>query len=82
MRQLADRIAVVTGSASGIGRATALALAREGCDLALADVDEVGMAETASKVRELDGPTAGDHSLTLIFAALMTGAHFSISVLR
>jgi NAD(P)-dependent dehydrogenase (short-subunit alcohol dehydrogenase family) len=53
MRQLADRIAVVTGSASGIGRATALALAREGCNLALADVDEVGMAETAAKVREV-----------------------------
>lgn len=53
MRQLADRIAVITGSASGIGRATAVALAREGCNLALADVDEVGMAETATQVREL-----------------------------
>ncbi|MFV8753523.1 SDR family NAD(P)-dependent oxidoreductase [Nannocystaceae bacterium ST9] len=53
MRKLADRVAVVTGSASGIGRATAILLAREGCDLALADVDEVGMAETAAQIREL-----------------------------
>src|SRR5262249_20731255 len=31
---------------------------------------------------ERNGVAAGDHSLTLILAALMTGAHFSISVLR
>ncbi len=40
-------VAVVTGAASGIGRATALALARRGCALALADRDADGLAETA-----------------------------------
>ena len=35
--RLADRIAVVTGAANGIGRASALRLAREGADLALVD---------------------------------------------
>jgi len=35
--RLADRIAVVTGAANGIGRASALRLAREGADLAVVD---------------------------------------------
>jgi short-subunit dehydrogenase len=44
IRQLNGRVAVVTGAASGIGRALALALANKGCDLALADIDEPGLA--------------------------------------
>jgi NAD(P)-dependent dehydrogenase (short-subunit alcohol dehydrogenase family) len=51
VRELAGRVAVVTGAASGIGRATAELLARRGCDLALVDVDEAGLGETASVVR-------------------------------
>jgi NAD(P)-dependent dehydrogenase (short-subunit alcohol dehydrogenase family) len=53
MRILTDRVAVVTGAASGIGRATAIALAREGCDLAISDVNELGLSETAAEVRAL-----------------------------
>jgi len=53
MRDLKDKVAVVTGAASGIGRATALALAGQGCDLAIADVNEAGLAETAEQVRAL-----------------------------
>jgi len=51
MKRLRDRVAVVTGAASGIGRATAIALAAEGCDLALSDVNEQGLTETANEVR-------------------------------
>ena len=40
--------AVVTGAASGIGRGTARALARRGCDLALADLNDAGLGETAA----------------------------------
>ena len=40
MKALAGKVALVTGAASGIGRATALALAREGSRLVLADVNE------------------------------------------
>lgn len=39
MRDMNGRVAVITGAASGIGRALAVALADEGCDLALVDID-------------------------------------------
>jgi len=49
--RLAGRTAVVTGAAGGIGRAVAAALARRGCHLALADIDEAGLAEAAERLR-------------------------------
>lgn len=52
--QLENRTAVVTGAASGIGRALALSLARRGCHLALADINEAGLAQTAERVAAPD----------------------------
>jgi NAD(P)-dependent dehydrogenase (short-subunit alcohol dehydrogenase family) len=51
---------LVTGAASGIGRAVALALAGEGAILHLTDIDETGLAETAQSAKELGAavPTA------------------------
>jgi NAD(P)-dependent dehydrogenase (short-subunit alcohol dehydrogenase family) len=46
-----DKVVMVTGAASGIGRATALALAREGATLSLSDVDEGGGTKTLEAVR-------------------------------
>jgi NAD(P)-dependent dehydrogenase (short-subunit alcohol dehydrogenase family) len=46
--RLNDRIAVITGAGGGIGRAIAASLARRGCHLALCDIDEHGLAETAA----------------------------------
>ena len=46
--RIAGCTAVVTGAASGIGRGIAQALAKRGCNLALADLNEVGLAETAA----------------------------------
>ena len=50
--RLKDRTAVVTGAASGIGRAIAVSLARRGCHLALADIDETGMSGTSELTRQ------------------------------
>lgn len=47
---LTDRVAVVTGAAQGIGRATALALARFGAHVALCDRKAEGLADTAAEV--------------------------------
>ncbi|HEY5980476.1 MAG TPA: SDR family NAD(P)-dependent oxidoreductase [Microlunatus sp.] len=45
------KVAVVTGAAAGIGRELAYGLGRRGCRLAISDVDETGLAETARIVR-------------------------------
>jgi len=52
MRRFEDRVALVTGAASGIGRACALRLAQEGARLALCDVQAEGLEETAKQARE------------------------------
>jgi meso-butanediol dehydrogenase / (S,S)-butanediol dehydrogenase / diacetyl reductase len=48
-----DRVALVTGAASGIGRATAVRLAEEGATLALTDVNLDGLEETAGACGDL-----------------------------
>ncbi|MFW6116469.1 MAG: SDR family NAD(P)-dependent oxidoreductase [bacterium] len=58
--RLRDRVAVITGGASGIGRATALVFAREGASTALFDLDEGRCADVASQVDAL-----GARALTL-----------------
>jgi NAD(P)-dependent dehydrogenase (short-subunit alcohol dehydrogenase family) len=53
LRELKDRVAAVTGGANGIGRAIALELGRAGMHVALADVDEAGMARVAAELEAL-----------------------------
>lgn len=48
MKDLNGKVAAVTGAASGIGRALAVALADAGCHLALCDVNEVELAATVA----------------------------------
>jgi NAD(P)-dependent dehydrogenase (short-subunit alcohol dehydrogenase family) len=53
--ELAGRVAFVTGAASGIGRITALAFAREGADVVVADIDQQGNQGTATMVEDRGG---------------------------
>jgi len=55
MGRLDDRVAIVTGAASGIGRASALLFAREGARVVVVDQNAEGVNETASLVRERGG---------------------------
>lgn len=50
MSRLAGRTALITGAASGIGAATALAFAREGASVMCADIDTDGAEATANAV--------------------------------
>jgi NAD(P)-dependent dehydrogenase (short-subunit alcohol dehydrogenase family) len=62
MKILKDKVAVVTGAGSGIGRATAIALGKEGCHLALADINQAGMEATAGDV-EGSGVRTSQHKV-------------------
>lgn len=50
---LSGRVAVISGAASGLGRASAIALAEHGADLLLADLNEAGMQKTADDIAVL-----------------------------
>lgn len=52
----ADTVAVVTGAASGIGQATAVALAANGLTVVGADIDEDGLRETVDLTADVDAP--------------------------
>lgn len=57
---LRGRVAVVTGAAKGIGRATALELARAGAWLAACDTDELELESTLAECRALGARTLGE----------------------
>lgn len=52
MNPFAHKTAVITGAASGIGRALALEFAKAGCNLALSDIDLEGLHETRSLIQQ------------------------------
>src|SRR6478609_6744034 len=61
MSTIAGKVAVITGAGSGIGRALAYELARRGAKLALSDVDNTGLAETARHARVIGADVHEQH---------------------
>ncbi|MDI6028515.1 SDR family oxidoreductase [Corticibacterium sp. UT-5YL-CI-8] len=78
-RQFSGKIAVVTGAGNGIGRASAIAYAKEGADLAIFDREKEALAETAEFVRaegvravEVVGDMTNLEEVTAAFAKART----------
>lgn len=53
MKNFSSKVAAITGAGSGIGRALAINLAQQGCELALSDIDSLGLEETVELTRRL-----------------------------
>jgi len=85
--RLKDRTAVVTGAGSGIGRAIAQSLAQRGCHLALADVSEAGLAETAGLLQRANVRITthrldvADREAVAAFPAVVAAAHGGAALL-
>lgn len=69
MRSVKDRKCLVTGAASGIGRATALLCAREGAELFLTDLDAKALDAVAGEIRAAGGRVAMARALDIADAA-------------
>ena len=74
LHPLKGRAIVVTGAASGIGRATALLLAASGARLALTDQDQDAGREICAKIRD-------DHKTDVVFATLDVTDHDAVAKL-
>jgi NAD(P)-dependent dehydrogenase (short-subunit alcohol dehydrogenase family) len=85
--RLKDRTAVVTGAGSGIGRAIAQSLAQRGCHLALADISEAGLAETAALVKSANLRVTShkldvtDREAVAAFPDIVAAAHGGVALL-
>jgi short-subunit dehydrogenase len=70
MRDLRNRVVVITGAAGGIGRALALAFAREGCALALVDIDAPGL-EDARRAATALGARVSIHTADVAYRRML-----------
>jgi NAD(P)-dependent dehydrogenase (short-subunit alcohol dehydrogenase family) len=72
--RLADKVALITGAGSGLGREMALLFAREGASVVVNDIDEEAGERTVSEIGEsalfLPGDVADDASVERMFAAV------------
>src|SRR5262245_18996602 len=87
MTAISGGAAAITGAASGIGRALARELAARGCDLALADRDEAGLASVVAELTK-SGRKVTTHRVDVselaqidAFAAAAIAAHPTLNIL-
>lgn len=87
MRELKGKVAVVTGAGHGIGRETALALAHQGCRLAICDVNEAALEGVRRELEQL-GATVTAHVVDVSdktqmasFASEVIAAHGEVQIL-
>jgi len=72
MRVARNTVCVITGAGGGIGQALALALAREGCALALADKDARNVATVAAEAKRTGASAVSTHAVDVADLAAMT----------
>jgi short-subunit dehydrogenase len=87
MRELKGKVAVVTGAGHGIGRETALALAHQGCPLAICDVNEAALEGVRHELEQL-GATVTAHVVDVSdktqmasFVSEVIAAHGEVQIL-
>lgn len=86
--QLQSNVAIVTGAASGIGRAIALRFAQEGAAVVIADINTTGAQETEARVRDAGGRALvvttdvrrGDETQAMVAAVVEQFGHVDILV--
>ena len=88
IKTLHNKKCFITGAASGIGRATALAAAAEGADLFLTDINQSGLEATVAEIRAAGGQVSAHRALDIseveavrTFSAEIHAAHGSMDVL-
>ena len=84
--RLANKVAIITGSASGMGQATAILFASEGASVVVTDINESAGAETVQTIRDAGGAaifvktdvTSESEVKTLVETALETFGHIDV----
>ena len=69
-----NKIAIVTGGAQGLGQAISQRLAREGCRVVIADVNEDGVNATAAAIAEETGRASSAMKVDVTQEAEVEGA--------
>jgi NAD(P)-dependent dehydrogenase (short-subunit alcohol dehydrogenase family) len=87
VRDLREKKCLITGAASGIGRATAVAASREGAELFLTDIQAELLQSAADEIRAAGGTVSAalpadvsDHAAVVTLAEEIHGAHGSMDV--